>query len=225
MAKQGRAKQTRKAADKGVVRAAVTTRPQTRRTMPLTVSRPELLIKGTDADFRRLVHGLLGFLARHEAVREGHAARLGLAGIEYTVLISIAHLGVEGEVNVKTVADHLRVSGAFVTTVTRKLQAIGLVSKTPGDIDRRRVLLTVTDKGYEMLAELAPFQRAVNDVEFSCLTREKFLLLLEIVDDLVVCGDRAVALQDYIASSNAPPHPAPARRPARASASQSRHEE
>lgn len=195
-----------------------------RRPMPLTVSRPELLVKGSDAEFRRLVHGLLGFLARHGAVREGHAARLGLAGVEYTVLISIAHLGVDGEVNVKTVADHLRVSGAFVTTVTRKLQSLGLVSKTPGDVDRRRVLLTVTDKGYDMLAELAPFQRVVNDVEFSCLTREKFLLLLEIIDDLVACGDRAVALQDYITSSNAPGASA-SRRAARVPSSLPRHDE
>ncbi len=169
--------------------------------MPLTVSRPELLSGGSDADFRRLVHGLFGFLARHEAIREGHAARIGLAGIEYTVLIAIAHLGVEGEVNVKTIADHLRVSGAFVTTVTRKLQSLGLVEKTPGDIDRRRIVLTVTEKGFRLLAELAPAQRAVNDVEFACLTREKFQLLLEIVDELVACGDRAVALQRYLATN------------------------
>lgn len=171
--------------------------------MPLTVSRPALLDGGSDADFRRLVHGLFGFLARHEAIREGHGARIGLAGIEYTVLISIAHLGVQGEVNVKTIADHLRVSGAFVTTVTRKLQSLGLVEKTPGDVDRRRILLTVTDKGFRLLDELAPSQRAINDVEFACLTRERFRLLLEIVEDLVACGDRAVALQRYLAADPA----------------------
>lgn len=172
--------------------------------MPLTVSRPELLAAGSDADFRRLVHALFGFLARHEAIREGHGARLGLAGIEYTVLISIAHLGVEGEVNVKTVADHLRVSGAFVTTVTRKLQGLGLIEKTPGDIDRRRILLTVTDKGYRLLEDLAPTQRQINDVEFACLTRERFHMLLETVEELVACGDRAVALQRYLATGTSP---------------------
>lgn len=176
--------------------------PHARR-MPLTVSRPELLVGGSDAEFRRLVHGLFGFLARHEAIREGHGARIGLAGIEYTVLISIAHLGVQGEVNVKTIADHLRVSGAFVTTVTRKLQSLGLVEKTPGDVDRRRILLTVTEKGFRLLDELAPSQRAINDVEFACLTRERFRLLLEIVEDLVACGDRAVALQRYLAADPA----------------------
>ena len=49
---------------------------------PLTVSRPELLADGSDREFRQLVHALFGFLARHEAVRAGHAARIGLAGVE-----------------------------------------------------------------------------------------------------------------------------------------------
>src|SRR5262249_36151088 len=72
---------------------------------PLTISRPELLINGSDRHFRRLVHGLFGFLARHEAVRSGHAARIGLVGIEYTVLISIRHLAVtEADVSVNRVA-------------------------------------------------------------------------------------------------------------------------
>src|SRR5215470_16024135 len=75
---------------------------------PLTISRPELLINGSDRHFRRLVHGLFGFLARHEAVRTGHGARIGLVGIEYTVLISIGHLSAqENEVSVNRVADHL----------------------------------------------------------------------------------------------------------------------
>src|SRR6201986_4826716 len=96
-------------------------RPQTRKPKPgsvpapLTISRPELLINGSDRHFRRLVHGLFGFLARHEAVRSGHGARIGLVGIEYTVLISIRHLAAEEtDVSVNRVAEHLFLSGAFV---------------------------------------------------------------------------------------------------------------
>ncbi len=74
MAKQARAKETRKATAKAVDRAAAG-KTAARRSMPLTVSRPELLIKGSDSEFRRLVHGLLGFLARHEA-----SARVMLRG-------------------------------------------------------------------------------------------------------------------------------------------------
>ncbi len=165
--------------------------------MPLTVSRAELLSDGTDRDFRRLVHNMFAFMARHEAVRDGHARHIGLAGIEYTILISIGHLGLDADVNVKMVADHLHMSGAFITTVTRKLQTLGLVEKTPDAIDRRRISLAITEKGKARLRRLAPYQREINDVEFACLTREQFQLLSGILENLIECGDRAVALQRY----------------------------
>jgi len=104
-------------------------------TLPLTVSRPELLNDGTDRDFRKLVHNIFAFMARHDAIRDGHARQIGLAGVEYTILISIGHLGLDGDVNVKTVADHLHMSGAFITTVTSKLQGLGLVEKTQDSVD------------------------------------------------------------------------------------------
>jgi DNA-binding MarR family transcriptional regulator len=167
---------------------------------PLTVSRPELLSDGSDRRFRRLVHNLFAFMARHEAVRDGHAEHVGLAGVEYTVLISIGHLSLEGEVNVKTVADHLHMSGAFVTTVTRKLQTLGLIKKKQTNIDRRKISLTLTDKGAGLLRSLAPLQREINDVEFGCLSKEQFEFLLEIMEELIECGDKAVALQRYKSS-------------------------
>ena len=99
---------------------------------------------------------MFAFMARHEAVRDGHARQIGLAGVEYTTLISIGHLGLEGDVNVKTVADHLHMSGAFITTVTSKLQTLGLVQKTQDNIDRRRISLAITEKGKELLRYLCP---------------------------------------------------------------------
>ena len=165
--------------------------------LPLTVSRPELLPDGTDRDFRRLVHNIFAFMARHDAVRDGHARHIGLAGVEYTILISIGHLGLDGDVNVKTVADHLRMSGAFITTVTSKLQSLGLVEKTQDHIDRRRITLAITEKGKALLRKLAPYQREINDVEFACLNREQFQQLSSILENLIDCGDKAVALQRY----------------------------
>jgi DNA-binding MarR family transcriptional regulator len=167
---------------------------------PLTVSRPELMVGGSDRDFRHLVHGLFGFLARHEKIRAGHARVIGLAGIEYTVLISIAHLSTEGDVSVKRVADHLHLSGAFITSTVRRLVAVGLVHKKMDQGDRRRVTLTLSAKGNSLLERLAPSQRQVNDVEFGDLTRDEFRFLIEVVDRLIASGDRAVALQTYLQS-------------------------
>jgi DNA-binding MarR family transcriptional regulator len=184
---------------------------QTRKKPPLTISRPEMLINSSDRHFRRLVHGLFGFFARHEAVRSGHGARIGLAGIEYTTLISIRHLDAEeGDVNVNRVAEHLHLSGAFVTTVTNKLLKRGLIHKSIDPVDRRRVKLQVSAKGDAFLAELAPVQRQVNDVQFGCLSQAEFLQLLDMVERLIASSEDAVRLQAYFASGPASkivPHP------------------
>jgi DNA-binding MarR family transcriptional regulator len=168
--------------------------------LPLTVSRPELLNDGTDRDFRKFVHNIFAFMARHEAIRDGHARQIGLAGIEYTVLISIGHLALDGDVNVKTVADHLHMSGAFITTVTSKLQSLGLVEKTQDSVDRRRISLVTTEKGKSLLRTLAPYQREINDVEFASLSKEEFQFLSKIIEDMIATGDEAVALQRYKSS-------------------------
>jgi DNA-binding MarR family transcriptional regulator len=168
---------------------------------PLTISRPEMLVDGSDRQFRRLVHSLFGFLARHEAVRAGHAARIGLVGIEYTVLISIRHLSAEeGDVSVNRIANHLHLSGAFVTTVTNKLLKRGLIHKSVDPADRRRVKLEVSGKGNALLAELAPVQRQVNDVQFGCLSASEFRQLLKMTERLIESSERAVRLQAYLAS-------------------------
>jgi DNA-binding MarR family transcriptional regulator len=166
--------------------------------VPLTISRPELLPEGRDRQFRHLVHAIFGFAAHHERIRRGHARVIGLSGIEYTVLIAIAHLSLDGDVSVKAVADHLHHSGAFITTVVGKLLRRGLVYKKIDTADRRRVTLTVSPKGRAALERLAPIQRQVNDVEFGCLSREEFELLTNIVDRMIDSGARAVALQDYL---------------------------
>lgn len=167
--------------------------------MPLTVSRPELLVNGSDRRFRQLVHSLFGFLARHEAIRSGHAERIGLAGIEYTVLISIGHLAAEeSSLSVAGLANHLYLSGAFVTNITNRLEKRELVRKIPDPVDRRRVRLLLTEKGWELLAVLAPVQRRVNDMEFDCLSKEEFDQLLPLVERLVDSADRALKLQSYL---------------------------
>jgi DNA-binding MarR family transcriptional regulator len=163
-----------------------------------------LLPDGSDREFRRLVHNLFGFLARHEAIREGHAAYIGLVGIEYTILISIAHLSAEADVSIRTVADHLHLSGAFVTTVTKRLLAKGLVDKAMDPSDRRRLCLTVTEQGRDLLAKLAPTQRQVNDVEFGSLSMEEFQRLSGMVERLLESSAHALALQRQLAETPPP---------------------
>jgi MarR family transcriptional regulator, organic hydroperoxide resistance regulator len=165
---------------------------------PLTVSRPELLVDGSDDQFRKLVHDMFAFFSRHQAIREGHAAQIGLAGIEYTILISIRQLSRAGDVHVALVAEHLHLSGAFITTIINRLTAKELVEKTAQPDDRRRVRLTVTRKGMELLERLAPRQRKVNDAEFECLDAREFNQLSRMMERLVESSDKSLSLQRYL---------------------------
>jgi len=168
------------------------------RNVPLTVSRRELLPDGSDANFRRLVHGLLAFAARLESIRGELARTVGLTAIQYTVLISVAHLEGQGEVSVSMVADHLKLSGAFVTIETGKLARMRLLTKLPDPQDRRRVSLRTTSKGRELLESLAPAQVPANDLLFAFLNRSGFEVLLGMLDGMIAGGDRALALLEYL---------------------------
>jgi DNA-binding MarR family transcriptional regulator len=164
----------------------------------LTVSKSELLVNGSDSQFRALLHGVLAFAARLQAVRDGFADLLGLTGIQYTILISIRHLQAEGDVTVGAIADQLHLSGAFVTTETGKLLRAGLITKVQDITDRRRVCLRVTPKGRDLLSELAPVQVQVNDVLFDFIGPDQVKELGPMIDRIVTCGDRAISLLDYL---------------------------
>ena len=169
--------------------------PVSQLVVPLTISNDGLLVDGGDQIFRKMVHAFFAFNARHETIRDGHARRIGLAGTEYTILISIAHLGQDAPVNVKTIAEHLHVTTGFITNTTRKLQSRGLVRKTQDTTDKRKTNLTVTPKAIALLEELAPFQRPVNDAEFGSLSRAEFLQLSETIQRLVASSEDAARLQ------------------------------
>lgn len=172
-------------------------------TAHLTVTRPELLMDGSDTEFRKLVHDSLAFAARLVAIRDGYGSIMGITGPQYTILISIAHLNRSGDVSVSSVAEHLHLSGSFVTNEIGKLIRLGLVEKTQDANDRRRVLLTVSPRGWERFQELAAIQSRVNDVHFSCLSREDFVQLRRIMSELVDCTDQALMLLGYLTTQQA----------------------
>ena len=168
---------------------------------PLTVTRPELLVDGSDREFREMVHHALAFSARLESLRAGYANVLGLSGVEYTILIAIAHLQDEREVGVSAIAEHLMLAGPFVTSEVNKLVAKSLVNKTTNPKDKRRVILTITDHAQKTLERLAPIQQQVNNVHFGSVTRKEFDFLHRIFPDLARTTDEALSLLAHLAQT------------------------
>jgi len=159
------------------------------------------LATGPARAFRQLVHDMLVFGGHTQEIRNRLAAKIGLSGTQYTILISIAHLRAEGGVGVNRLAEHLHLSGAFVTIEVNRLVDTGLVSKQTNLEDRRRVLLTLTAKGEDLLDRLRSVQRPVNDTLFDSIAAPEFGLLCRIMGRLVGNGGRALRLIDYLAEA------------------------
>lgn len=169
--------------------------------MRLTTAQKKFLSQGSDATFRTFVHDFLAFSARLMAVRAGFGELLGLSGPGYTILIAIGHLEGKDGVGVNQLAEHLHLSGAFVTLEVSKLVKTGLVSKRQHSEDKRRVLLTVTPKAQKMLDGLTSVQAPVNDKLFGDLTAEQFKTLAGLLPGMVIAADEALALLRYTSAS------------------------
>ena len=167
---------------------------------PLTVSRPELLRNGTDDAFRQFVHNLLAFSTQLQTVRSGFAEMIGLSGIQYTILITVAHLDENNGIGVNKIAGHLSLSGAFITVETAKLQKAKLVTKKQNPEDRRSVLVQVTQKGNALLAKLAPTQVKVNDALFKSLGKKDFAQLHDMIAGMIHGAEDACAMLAYLSS-------------------------
>ncbi|WP_139212525.1 MarR family winged helix-turn-helix transcriptional regulator [Bradyrhizobium sp. NFR13] len=168
-----------------------------------TISRPQLMVDGSDRAFRQFVHDTLAFSARLQAVRGQLGAVIGLSGTQYTVLIAIAHLsGTDEKIGVNQVAEHLHFSGAFITIEINKLVSNGLVEKETDAEDRRRVILTITPKARALLNELAPVQRPVNDMLFRSMSAADFERTRKLMSEMVDAADEAIRLLDYNAPAS-----------------------
>ena len=170
---------------------------------PMTVSRPELLVDGTDLAFRQLIHDIMAFGARMQETRARIAAYAGLSGQQYTILITIAHSQSQDGFGIIQVAEHLRLSGAFVTIEVNKLVEAGLVRKRPNPVDRRRVLLTIMPKARELLDKLSRIQRPSNDTIFGNLSAEEFHTLRTMIPQLVESTDQSLKLIDFLTTDGA----------------------
>lgn len=164
----------------------------------LTVTRDELLVEGDDGAFRAMVHAALAFSARLTSIRDGYAQYVGLTGPQYTILVSIQHLQDTQDIGIKQVAEHLSLSGTFVTTETGKLEEAGLVAKSKGAIDKRRVSLRTTEAGDALLEKLGALQRQVNDTHFGSLSREEFQVLCKVMPELVESSDAGLSLLRHL---------------------------
>ena len=183
--------------------AASMARPRRRKAAPVfnaappaTVSRAALLVEGSDAEFRGLIHDLIAYGHRLDACRDAFAEIVGMSGAQYEILMLVSRA--TGLLSVGEVALRLHRSGAFITIEANKLVARSILEKVADPDDGRRVLLRANAKSSELLQRLAPFQRRINDQLFDRLDARRFRQLRQLARDLVESGDRAVAMLEFM---------------------------
>jgi DNA-binding MarR family transcriptional regulator len=172
---------------------------------PLTVSRKALLEDSGDQAFRQMVYDLLTVSVRMQRVRDEVAGLLGVTGPQHSILMYIAHFAGDRGVSVKETADHLHVSGAFVTVEVKKLMDCGWLHKLTDPDDRRRVRLLLSPEGERRITDIAPVLCRINDMFFGGLSSEDFDRLRDMAARLVDGSEDALGLMpsslDAIASA------------------------
>src|SRR5215467_8771397 len=142
--------------------------------LPATVSLPELLDRGSDRQFRKLVQDLLIVTRRLETARDFFGRQIDVTGPQYHLLMTVAQLQGATGVSVGSVAHVMNVSSAFITSETGKLSVLGLVRKRPNPQDRRGALLSLTQVGRLKIERLIPAIRAINGLFFGRLDSRSF---------------------------------------------------
>ena len=168
-------------------------RPRKKSPPPPTVSRAALLVGGSDSEFRGLIHDLITYGHRLDAIRDLFAEIGGISGVQYEILMLVSR---SDGLSVGEVATRLHRSGAFITIEANKLVLRGLLEKASDPGDGRKVILKVMNS--EILDRMAPYQRRINDMLFERLDARRFKQLRALARDLVASGDRALALLQFM---------------------------
>ncbi|GFZ62811.1 transcriptional regulator [Pseudomonas amygdali pv. eriobotryae] len=158
----------------------------------ITVSRPELLVDGSDATYRVGVHALMAVSNNIEEIRRGFGTHIGISGPQHEMLMLIARMNDGKGISVGEIAKLIKRTHVFVASETNRLQAMALVQKNPLESDRRVSVVTVTDQGNAALLKLSELQREVNDLLFGNFSRVDFLSFITLIQKLVMSSETAL---------------------------------
>ena len=95
------------------------------------------------------------------------AKTLGISGPQWMILMALADLDKGDGVPVKVVSKMLHVDSSFVTTQSKLLEKKGFMRRKTSENDARVVQMSLTDKSYKHIANLASQQEALNEFIFA----------------------------------------------------------
>ena len=112
--------------------------------------------------------------------------RVGLTGPQLVILQEVHQ---SGEVATGEIARAISLSQATVTGILERMEKRGLVTRRRSDIDRRRVIVSLTPTGEALLAEAPPLMQESFVDEFSQLQDWEQSMILSALQRLVSMMD------------------------------------
>lgn len=170
----------------------------------LTVSLPQFLVDGSDLEFRKFVADLFAAVAGMHSLRRALAGSVGLSAAEYSVILATWHLQKKGTVGISAIAKHLHVAAANVTAAVGDLVAKGLLTKEPHPRDTRAVLVELTEAGKDILTQLTPLLRRINDRLFSGNKPSDIAILARFVQHLADESTNSIRMARAFAAESTP---------------------
>lgn len=90
----------------------------------------------------------------------------------------------EQEIDATDVSERSCIMAPSLTRILRHLEERGLIARRRDEADGRRTMLSITDKGVQLIAEAAPESRRIYADIRSMFGEERFELLLDLLEEL-----------------------------------------
>jgi MarR family transcriptional regulator, organic hydroperoxide resistance regulator len=165
-----------------------------------------LMVNGSDAEFRRMLRGLVAVARRMELTYDLAAREFALTGSELEYLIGIAEstgaswsaaarrsaVGRGPSVDASALTRRLDISKSYSSMMSRRLAGRGLIEKFPDPRDAKRRLLVITEAGRALVEAAWPMVRGAHNLAFAPITAGEFKTLRKAAGKLDAASERAV---------------------------------
>jgi DNA-binding MarR family transcriptional regulator len=137
---------------------------------------PQALAKNSDPPpspaknqdlIRRFAWEVASINVHLQELRYFWAKAIGISGPQWMILMALADLDKGDGVPVKVVSKMLHVDSSFVTTQSKLLEKKGFMRRKTSENDARVVKMSLTDKSYKHIANLASQQETLNEFIFA----------------------------------------------------------
>jgi DNA-binding MarR family transcriptional regulator len=160
---------------------------------PVTISREDFMIGGSDAGFRSTIYTLVQCVSRLLSCRDAFGRELDLTPSQFAVLMGVAHAQGDDGVTIRELAEHVALAPTHVTTEVGRLENAGLLTKRQSDTDRRSVRVSLLPDAEAEIARVAPFVRQVNDILFRGIDAKSLGVAHQVARQIILNSEMALA--------------------------------